>query len=426
MVGSLTGDAMTTQSNCTLIGSYAGTLIDHNDANGTTLIGYNAGGSITQGQRNIAIGYESLDALAAGDQNVAIGHQALTAAANDEIGNICIGYLAGDSINHASADYNVFIGDQAGRGGLGAMIGCVGIGANALNSTTSNPQTGSVAIGHDALTAVTSGVHNVAVGYSAGSPVTTGSYSTAVGHESLGVSAANVITGNFNTCFGYRSGYDIEGASHSNTIVGANTGAALTTGVQNTIIGKSAGGSITTGGNNTIIGFDVNCASDQDAAIAIGRSFTSDADGNQFTVGNGTNYMKYDLDDGDITITSDIRLKENIIDSPIGLSFIEKLRPVQFNKKAPADLPEEFWNLSNLPEGSTERTSTEAGKKKITGLIAQEVKEVMDELEVDFNGWSEQEKTTKQELSYVSFIVPLIKSVQELSAKVEELEAKLK
>jgi hypothetical protein len=50
----------------------------------------------------------------------------------------------------------------------------------------------------------------------------------------------------------------------------------------------------------------------------------------------------------------------------------------------------------------------------------------MDELEVDFNGWSEQEETTKQELSYVSFIVPLIKSVQELSAKVEELEAKLK
>ena len=272
MVGSLTGDAMTTQSNCTLIGAYAGTLIDHNDANGTTLIGYNAGGSITQGQRNIAIGYEALDALAAGDQNVAIGHQALTAAANDEIGNICIGYLAGDSINHASADYNVFIGDQAGRGGLGAMIGCIGIGANALNSTTSNAQTGSVAIGHNALTAVTSGVGNVAVGYSAGSPVTTGSYSTAVGHESLGVSAANVITGNFNTCLGYRAGYDIEGTSESNTIVGANTGAALTTGVRNTLMGKSAGGGLTTTGNNVAIGYDaLGNASNADYVIAIGN-----------------------------------------------------------------------------------------------------------------------------------------------------------
>ena len=272
MVGSLTGDAMTTQSNCTLIGSYAGTLIDHNDANGTTLIGYNACGRITQGQRNIAIGYEALDALAAGDQNVAIGHQALTAAANDEIGNICIGYLAGDSINHASADYNVFIGDQAGRGGLGAMIGCIGIGANALNSTTSNAQTGSVAIGHNALPAVTSGVGNVAVGYSAGSPVTTGSYSTAVGHVSLGVSAANVITGNFNTCLGYRAGYDIEGTSESNTIVGANTGAALTTGVRNTLMGKSAGGGLTTTGNNVAIGYDaLGNASNADYVIAIGN-----------------------------------------------------------------------------------------------------------------------------------------------------------
>ena len=267
--------------------------------------------------------------------------------------------------------------------------------------------------------------HNIFVGSHSGG----GTWNTAASHNNVCVGNytmdAAMDTASNNVAVGHAA---LSGIQHGddNTVVGYQAGNDITDGQGNTLIGCQAGDSITTGGTNTIIGFNVDCASGQSYAIAIGRSFTATTAENGFTVGNGSNTMFYDLDSGNITITSDRRIKENIIDSPIGLSFIEKLRPVQFNKKAPADLPEEFWNLSNLPEGSTERTSTEAGKKKITGLIAQEVKEVMDELEVDFNGWSEQEKTTKQELSYVSFIVPLIKSVQELSAKVEELEAKLK
>jgi len=46
----------------------------------------------------------------------------------------------------------------------------------------------------------------------------------------------------------------------------------------------------------------------------------------------------------------------------------------------------------------------------------------MDELDIEFTGWREESETTKQELSYVSFVVPLIKAVQELSAKVVALE----
>ena len=56
-------------------------------------------------------------------------------------------------------------------------------------------------------------------------------------------------------------------------------------------------------------------------------------------------------------------------------------------------------------------------------MIAQEVKSVMDEMGVDFSGWTEG-LNTKQGLQYAKFIMPLVKAVQELSAKVTELENK--
>ena len=59
------------------------------------------------------------------------------------------------------------------------------------------------------------------------------------------------------------------------------------------------------------------------------------------------------------------------------------------------------------------------------GMIAQEVKESMDKVECDtFGGWKES-SNGQQEISKASFVIPLIKAVQELSAKVEELEPKL-
>ena len=62
------------------------------------------------------------------------------------------------------------------------------------------------------------------------------------------------------------------------------------------------------------------------------------------------------------------------------------------------------------------------------GLIAQEVKEAMDKHGItDFNGWTVDttHKDDKQGISYEMFVIPLLKAVQELSAKVAELEAKI-
>jgi len=59
------------------------------------------------------------------------------------------------------------------------------------------------------------------------------------------------------------------------------------------------------------------------------------------------------------------------------------------------------------------------------GLIAQEVKASLDKHNItDFGGWNEIDNTI-QSVSQEMFVHPLIKAVQELSAKVEELEDKL-
>ena len=59
------------------------------------------------------------------------------------------------------------------------------------------------------------------------------------------------------------------------------------------------------------------------------------------------------------------------------------------------------------------------------GLIAQEVKQALADNNItDFGGWDEAEGGI-QAISQEMFIHPLIKAVQELSAKIEELETKL-
>ena len=65
------------------------------------------------------------------------------------------------------------------------------------------------------------------------------------------------------------------------------------------------------------------------------------------------------------------------------------------------------------------------GDKKIHGLIAQEVKEALDEVGADsFGGWSEGDDG-RQRVSREMFITPLIKSVQELSSENKELKDEL-
>lgn len=127
--------------------------------------------------------------------------------------------------------------------------------------------------------------------------------------------------------------------------------------------------------------------------------------------------------------TSDGRLKTDITDIPVGLDFIKELRPVSY-KWIIGDVVRDVDEINAAAEdGRDPVLTTRPGVRNHYGLIAQEVKEVIDKLEIDnFAGWKLEDANdpaSKQMISYTELIAPMIKAIQELSARVEALEAEL-
>ena len=66
--------------------------------------------------------------------------------------------------------------------------------------------------------------------------------------------------------------------------------------------------------------------------------------------------------------------------------------------------------------------------EKMYGFIAQEVKAAMDTHNITgFNGWhvTSEDQGSQQGISYEMFVMPLVKAVQELSAKNDALETRI-
>ena len=102
------------------------------------------------------------------------------------------------------------------------------------------------------------------------------------------------------------------------------------------------------------------------------------------------------------------------------MDFINLLKPRKFKKVNPAEYP---GSIKKPNDGLGEWTDAQANKVW-DGLIAQEVKSAMDACGTTFSGWNE-ESNSKQLVTYSTLVIPLIKAVQELTAKVAELEGKL-
>lgn len=100
-----------------------------------------------------------------------------------------------------------------------------------------------------------------------------------------------------------------------------------------------------------------------------------------------------------------------------GLNFLSKLNPISF-----------YFNKINDEDNILNNSTIEnEGKKKHFGFIAQELKQAMDEGEFkskDYSIWNEDENSM-QSISYVELVPLLVKAIQELSTKIEELESKL-
>ena len=135
--------------------------------------------------------------------------------------------------------------------------------------------------------------------------------------------------------------------------------------------------------------------------------------------------------------TSDSRLKTDVADSTLGLSFINALRPVSYKWKEGQKtvVSQKYVNAAGeeVPESDPSAVTTELvtdsvpGTRTHWGFIAQDVKSVVDSTGVDFAGWTladPDDPDSIQSLRYTEFIAPLVKAVQELTARVKALEAK--
>ena len=102
------------------------------------------------------------------------------------------------------------------------------------------------------------------------------------------------------------------------------------------------------------------------------------------------------------------------------MDYIKKLQPVSYYKKNPKDYSQELKDKF-YPNGNVREVASEDYEKLQVGFIAQEVKAVNDHLGAENNIVSIDEDGFHR-MDYQKMIVPLVKAVQELTAKVEKLE----
>jgi len=261
-------------------------------------------------------------------------------------------------------------------------------GANALLQSNASDN---VAYGTAALFANLTGTQNTAIGTSALGR-SNSSFNTAVGHFALG----NTTESFFNTAVGF-----LAGALHNN-------------GWNNVFVGANA---------------DVN-GEDFFNAVAIGESALCTGV-NQVRLGNSVTNSIGGF--ASFTNISDVRVKKNIKENVPGLAFINKLKPITYNLDLDAadkiiQPPAKKDKDGKLVIPSQLEINARIAKQQIlyTGFAAQDVEKAAKELNYDFSG-VDAAKNSKDlyGLRYSDFVVPLVKAVQELSQKVEKLEAAL-
>ena len=304
---------------------------------------------------------------------------------------VIIGFEAGHS--SVTAQNSVFVGSQCADG------------ANHIDQA--------VIIGQGA--GQTSGDHSVHIGFTAGTAAT-GTNNVSVGSGAL-----------------------VASGSQQNCVAVGMSALAAATGNSNIGIGKNAGNAIVGGSSNILIGSDSDGVATDSNQIAIGGDAVTDAS-NKVRLGN-TSVTNID-GEVEFNATSDVRTKANIEELALGLDFINALRPVSFTRVHPAEYPAEILDKrykqgqevtdkeGNVSFISTPSFDVETGQPikdefdeigRSDGLIAQEVQAVCDSLGLQFNGINTS-GVGKLGLQYGLMVAPLIKAVQELTARIEELE----
>jgi hypothetical protein len=410
----------TTGANNTGIGHQA--LLSNTTASNNTAVGYQAAYANTTGDNFVAVGYAALAGNTTGQYHTAVGRAALnantTGGSNSAFGYNCLASNTTGSSNVAvghqaltsntTASNNTALGYQAAYTSTTAIeLTAVGNGALYAN-TTGNSGT---AVGRSALVSNTTGAQNTALGAFAGFANTTGSSNVAVGFQSLNSST----TASNNTAVGYQAGYSFTapsaGTEGNCTFIGRLAGYSVTTGYGNTFIGQSAGYNVTTGLKNTILGSYNGNQSGLDIRTANNNIVISDGDGNPRMYFKGSDSYWYAQDMYDRTTASAANLNVSsggaISRSTSALKYKQDVRDL--TSKNIKDLRAVIYKSKCKGDDQT---------KDHFGIIADEAVTSFPEL-VSYGVDGEVEG-----FQYERLTVVLLKTIQDLQARIEALENK--
>lgn len=265
--------------------------------------------------------------------------------------------------------------------------------------------TGTVTTNLDAI------INGIIVGNGGGDiPTNTATGDAALYSNNLG--SSNTANGNY--------------ALHSNTSGDNNTATGSvplfsnTTGSNNTGIGFGSLYNAVSLDNNTAIGYNSlsnntlysNCS-------ALGASATV-TDSNQVQLGDSTTttYVY-----GTVQNRSDLRDKTEVRDTVLGLDFINELRPVDYKW----DMREDYKTETSSKLNELIHDGTHTRSRFHHGLIAQEVKTIIETNGIDFGGFQDHSINGGEDvlsIGYDELIGPMIKAIQELKAEIELLKSK--
>lgn len=381
---------------------------------GHTALGYDAGATITGGNRCIFIGYlcgssyqgnESYNILinnsgVLGESNtIRIGRQG---SFSDQQNRCFIAGINGVTVSNAVP---VTIDSTTGQLGVGTAVtqGIVTINGDSgsITGSTVTLYSNQIGLGCGSSVSFTNSgtvstlqlsdsLNNMALGSGAGNLFISGANNSGQGVLTL----ANLTSGDSNCCLGSTSLTNLTTGSN-NVAMGVIALQNLVSGDNNIGIGRAAGQAYTTNeSNNICIGASVAGTIGESNTTRIGNGSTKCIIAGIrgiTTVNNDAIAVLIDSSGQLGTISSSIRYKENVED--LQETNVLKLRPVSFN----------FKN----------------DHRKSTGLIAEEVEQIMPEL-VAYNTIG-----ICESVKYHDLPVLLLKEIQKLVERIEQLESKI-
>lgn len=363
--------------------------------------------------RNISIGYDSMCALKVGDDNVAIGGRAMFS---------CV-----------SGSRNIMIGAYPITGGFSAsgitIYGITGGDDNVVIGTDSANTYGSsrnIVIGNYSLSPFV-GMFNP------GKPLINPNDNIVIGSNSLKPSSnynlrRNVFIGNKLYSVLWDQAFTPSNDDNYMTIIQNNGNYVDNLNIvtsHNTIMGPYSGICHYYGGGNTIFGafswvnrydysyvtdFDSSWNGDSNTVIGSGILLPGYAGTIFTTVVLGDEYVSTLRCQVNLTVVSDMR--DKYIEGPltVGLDFIEKLRPVTY-----------IWNKRNV----NPLFKRELDRSVHTGVIAQEVKKVIDDNNWDFFNIVDTTYEQRYTINPEGFLPPLTLSLKELKGQLDDLHSRI-